>query len=91
MVPIENPTINAESSMVCTDAPPVQIREKIKIGDWIKESEVEIYHPYPKPFNYKGALCKWYNHKELHQERVVGFAGIICVMKPGQWQVVDKF
>ena len=91
LVPVDNPVVNSESSMVCTDAPPIRIREKIRVGDWIEESEVGVFHRYPKPFRHQGDQCKWFTHKEAHLGKPVGFAGIMCTMKPGKWQVVDLF
>lgn len=91
LVPVDNPVVNAESSMVCTDAPQIKMREKIRIGDWIRESEVSVFHSRPTPFKYLGTECKWFTHREAHLGKMVSFAGIMCAMKPNQWQVVDLF
>jgi hypothetical protein len=91
LAPVEPATVNAESSMVCSDAPTVKVREKVKIGDWVQESEVMPFRQYPKPFAYNGTTCKWFSYREAHQGRPVSFAGIMCIMQPNQWQVVDLF
>ena len=84
-------TVNSESSMVCTDEPKVTLRERIRAGDWVKESEVAPFAGRTKPFLYQGVPCKWFLHKEAHLGKMVGFAGIICQSRPGQWQVIDLF
>ena len=91
LIPVDDPVVNSESSMVCTDAPPIRIRERIRVGDWIQESEVGVFHRYPRPFRHQGTECKWFSHKEAHLGKPVGFAGIMCTMQPGKWQVVDLF
>ena len=91
LIPVEDPVVNSESSMVCTDAPPIKIRERIRVGDWIEESEVGVFHRYPQPFRHQGTDCKWFSHREAHLGRPVGMAGIMCTMRPGKWQVVDLF
>lgn len=91
LIPVDNPVVNAESSMVCTDAPQIKLREKIRVGDWVRESEVGVFHGRPMPFKYQGTQCKWFTHREAHLNKMVSFAGIMCAMKPNQWQVVDLF
>jgi len=91
LIPVEDPVVNSESSMVCTDAPSIRIRERIRVGDWIEESEVGVFHRYPQPFRYQGTDCKWFTHREAHLGKPVGFAGIMCTMRPGKWQVIDLF
>lgn len=91
LTPVAPEKINAESSMVCSDAPAVKTREKVKIGDWLQESEVMPFRQFPKPFAYNGTTCKWFSYREAHQGRPVSFAGIMCIMQPNQWQVVDLF
>lgn len=90
LIPVDNPVVNAESSMVCNEAPPTRIREKIRVGDYVLESEVGVFHSKPKPFRYQGSQCKWFTYKEIHLGKPVGFAGIMCIMQ-SQWQVVDLF
>jgi len=89
--PVDPERVNAESSMVCSDAPAVRLREKVKNGDWLSESEVMPFAEYPKPFNYNGTTCKWFAYREAHQGRPVSFAGVMCMMQPNRWQVVDLF
>lgn len=91
LTPVNPSTVNTESSMVCTDAPAIKVREKIKIGDWVQESEVMPFRQFPKPFTHNGTTCKWFSYREAHQGRPVGFAGIMCKMQSKQWQVVDLF
>jgi hypothetical protein len=91
LAPVDPENISAESSMVCTDAPKVNIREKVKIGDWVQESEVMPFRQFPKPFKHNGTTCKWFSYREAHQGRPVGFAGVMCMMQSNQWQVVDLF
>lgn len=90
LIPVVDPVVNAESSMVCNEAPAIKIRKNIKIGDYVLESEVGVFHRYPKPFRYQGGQCKWFTYKEPHLGKPVGFAGIMCIMQD-QWQVVDLF
>ena len=91
LVPVENPVVNAESSMVCTDAPQIKPRERVRIGDWVRESEVGVFHSHPRPFSYQGTQCRWFTHREAHLGKMVSFGGIMCAMKPDQWQVIDLF
>lgn len=91
LLPVENASVDTESNMVCTDEPVVKPVEKVRINDWVKESELAIYKPYPKPFWYNGMWCKWFSYKEAHLGRPVAFAGVMCEMQKGRWQVVDLF
>jgi len=91
LAPVDPEKISAESSMVCSDAPAVKLKEKIKNGDWLLESEVAPFAQYPKPFTYNGTTCKWFSYREAHQGRPVSFAGVMCMMQPNRWQVVDLF
>jgi hypothetical protein len=91
LAPVNPESVDAESSMVCSDAPKVSIREKIKIGDWVQESEVMPFRQFPKPFKHNGTTCKWFSYREAHYGRPVGFAGVMCEMQKNHWQVVDLF
>lgn len=87
----DSTVVNTESSMVCTDEPKLTLKSRIRIGDWVRESEVAPFPRKTEPFVYQGTPCKWFLHKEPHLGKVVGFAGIICQTRPGHWQVIDLF
>lgn len=91
LTPVDNPVVNAESSMVCTDAPQIKFRERVRIGDLIRESEVGVHHRYPQPFRHKGTQCKWFIHQEAHLGKLVSFGGIMCATRNDLWRVVDLF
>jgi hypothetical protein len=91
LTPVTNPVVNAESSMVCTDAPQLKFRERVRVGDLVRESEVGVHHGYPNPFRHKGTQCKWFIHSEAHLGKLVSFGGIMCATRSEQWQVVDLF
>lgn len=91
LVPVDNPVINTESSMVCTDAPKVSLRKHLRVGDFVRESEVDVFRSKPHPFAYQGTHCKWFIHREPHLGKMVSFGGVMCLVKSTQWQVIDLF
>lgn len=91
LVPVDNPIVNSESSMVCTDAPKVSLRKTVRVGDFVRESEVDVFRSKPNLFNHQGTQCKWFIHREPHLGKMVSFAGIMCLVKANRWQVIDLF
>jgi len=91
LVPVDNPIVNSESSMVCTDAPKRTLRKTVRVGDFIRESEVDVFRSKPNLFNFQGTQCKWFIHREAHLGKLVSFGGIMCLVKQNQWQVIDLF
>jgi hypothetical protein len=83
--------ITMDQSMVCTDQPIPKVRAAVKIGDIIKESEVQIDPQHPEPFRYKNTTCRWFIETDAQGTQLYQWQGIACLVRNQEWQVVDKF
>ena len=81
-----------ESEMVCRDDPLPEVKT-VRIGDLVQLSEVAPHPQKPGFFEYKGAKCRWFVESDFDPVRrdVFQHQGIVCLLRKGEWQVVDKF
>jgi hypothetical protein len=95
---LEEPTaknVNADTQMVCSDLDEIKIHP-VRVGDVIWESETDLhFHPDErKPFDYKGATCRWFSERDIRDQNLWLYQGIICRVDSTQhskWRVIDKF
>lgn len=90
LIPAET-TVSTESTMICSDEPKIRIRESVRVGEWVRESELRPMTGRDRPFRYQGQTCRWFLHQEPHLGKIIGFAGIMCKLRPNEWQVIDLF
>ncbi len=81
-----------EQEMVCRDDPLPMVRT-VRIGDIVQLSELAPHPQKPNFFEYKGARCRWFVESDFDPVRrdVFQHQGIVCLLRKGEWQVVDKF
>lgn len=89
---ISNGKVLSENEMICTDRPELTVKT-VRIGDIVQISELAPHPEKPKFFSYKGSQCRWFvesdfdsNTRDLFQ-----WQGIVCNVRKGEWQVIDKF
>lgn len=84
--------ITSESEMICTDRPGQNIKT-VKVGDIVNISELAPHPEKPNFFDYKGAKCRWFVESDVNLQTrdVFQWQGIVCQVRKGDWQVVDKF
>lgn len=84
--------VSHESEMVCRDDPLPEVKT-VRIGDIVQLSEVAPHPQKPGFFEYKGAQCRWFVESDFDPVRrdVFQHQGIVCLLRKGEWQVVDKF
>jgi hypothetical protein len=85
-------TMKSEQEMVCRDDPLPEVKST-KIGEVVKISELAPHPQKPDFFDYKGAKCRWFVESDFDPVRrdVMQWQGIACLLRKGEWQVVDKF
>lgn len=83
--------IQAEELMICSDQPEIKPREAVKVGDVVRESEVNPHPKKPYLFPYKGTYCKWFIETDAVGTDLMQYQGIICRVRNTDWQVIDKF
>jgi len=78
--------------MVCRDDPLPEVRT-VRVGDIVQLSELAPHPQKPDFFTYKGAKCRWFIESDFDPVRrdVFQHQGIVCLLRKGEWQVVDKF
>lgn len=83
---------SVEQEMVCRDDPLPEVRT-VRIGDIVQLSELAPHPQKPDFFEYKGARCRWFVESDFDPVRrdVFQHQGIVCLLRKGEWQVVDKF
>ena len=84
--------ITVEQEMVCRDDPLPQVKT-VRIGDIVQLSELAPHPEKPNFFEYKGARCRWFVESDFDPIRrdVFQHQGVVCLLRKGEWQVVDKF
>lgn len=85
-------TMKSEQEMVCRDDPLPEVKA-VKIGEIVKISELAPHPQKPDFFEYKGAQCRWFVESDFDPVRrdLFQWQGIACLLRKGEWQVVDKF
>ena len=78
--------------MVCSDLPKVTTRA-VAIGDVVQLSAVRPHPTNTKPFGYKGAECRYFIETDVGTVAtdLYTWQGVICNVRQGEWQVVDKW
>lgn len=81
-----------EQEMVCRDDPLPEVRT-VRIGDIVQLSELAPHPQKPDFFEYRGAKCRWFVESDFDPVRrdVFQHQGVVCLLRKGEWQVVDKF
>lgn len=81
-----------EEEMVCRDDPLPEVKT-VRIGDIVQLSELAPHPQKPNFFEYRGARCRWFVESDFDPVRrdVFQHQGIVCLLRKGEWQVVDKF
>jgi hypothetical protein len=89
---IAGSAIKVDQEMICTDRPEPEVRT-VRIGDIVQLSEVAPHPKKPDFFTYKGAQCKWFVETDVNTEArdLFQWQGIVCNVRKGEWQVIDKF
>jgi hypothetical protein len=82
----------SESEMICRDDPIPEVRST-KIGDVVQISELAPHPQKPGFFDYRGAKCRWFVESDVNLQTrdIFQWQGIVCQVRKGDWQVVDKF
>ncbi|NBP66236.1 MAG: hypothetical protein EBU66_16490, partial [Bacteroidetes bacterium] len=83
---------SASQEMICRDDPLPTVKS-VKIGDIVQISELAPHPQKPNFFEYRGAQCRWFveSDVDLVARDVFQWQGIVCRVRKGEWQVVDKF
>lgn len=82
----------ATQDLVCRDDPLPTVRS-VRVGDIVQISELAPHPQKPNLFEYQGAQCRWFveSDVDLSARDVFQWQGIVCKVRKGEWQVVDKF
>ena len=89
---ITNGKILTENEMICTDRPDPAVKT-VRVGDIVQLSELAPHPEKPKFFTYKGSQCRWFVESDFDQNTrdLFQWQGIVCNVRKGEWQVIDKF
>lgn len=89
---VNGSTMRVEEEMVCRDDPLPEVKI-VRIGDIVQISELAPHPQKPGIFDYKGAKCRWFVESDFDPVRrdVFQHQGVVCLLRKGEWQVIDKF
>ena len=81
-----------EQEMICTDRPEPTVKS-VKIGDIVQLSELSPDPKEPNFFQYKGTQCRKFVESDfdINKRDLFQWRGVVCLVRRGEWQVVDKF
>lgn len=84
--------VTSEQEMICTDRPEPTVRA-VKIGDIVQLSEVAPDPNEPNFFQYKGTQCRKFIETDFDPSKrdLFQWRGVVCLVRRGEWQVIDKF
>lgn len=84
--------ITTETEMICTDRPDPKI-QTVRVGDIVQISELSPHPEKPNFFEYKGTKCRWFVESDFDSNKrdLFQWQGIVCQVRKGDWQVIDKF
>jgi hypothetical protein len=90
---LKSVTISSESTVVCKEQGPEEVPLiNPPIGTVINNPNRLRKHPnFPNPFNYKGQECRWYLETGFNGKDIKQISGIVCMLEPTRWVIVDKF
>jgi hypothetical protein len=78
--------------MVCTDQDLPKTRNSVKIGDVVKESEVQPDPLWPQARRLDdGNVCRRFVESNLQGVDMRRSKGVICQVSENAWKVVDKY
>jgi hypothetical protein len=79
-------------SKVCRDDALPEVKT-VRVGDIVQISELAPHPEKPNFFEYKSTKCRWFVESDFDPVRrdVLQHQGIVCLLRKGEWQVVDKF
>lgn len=85
-------SVTHEQEMICRDDPLPQVKT-VRVGDIVQISELAPHPQRPGFFDYRGAQCRWFVESDVNLQTrdVFQWQGIVCNVRKGEWQVVDKF
>lgn len=81
-----------EQDMVCKDDPQPEVKA-VRVGDVVQISELAPHPQKPNFFDYKGTKCRWFVESDFDPKTrdIFQWQGVACLVRKGEWQVVDKF
>lgn len=84
--------VTAEQEMICTDRPEPQVKT-VRIGDVVQLSELAPDPKEPNFFQYKGTQCRKFVETDFDPKKrdLFQWRGVVCLVRKGEWQVIDKF
>jgi hypothetical protein len=84
--------ITNEQEMICTDRPEPTVKT-VRIGDVVQLSEVAPDPKEPNFFQYKGTQCRKFIETDFDPKKrdLFQWRGVVCLVRKGEWQVIDKF
>lgn len=80
--------------MICTDEelPSLQARNAVRIGEIVRDSQVQPHPLYRDVFQFRGAQCRWFVESVPRPGQVEMSQGVICKSPDEKaWMVVDKW
>ena len=84
-------TVLAEEQMICSDMPKLQTKGA-EIGDVVQLSELRPHPNKPTSFGYKGTECRYFIQPDVNKRNeLYTWQGVVCNVRRGDWQVVDKW
>lgn len=88
-------SISMQQDMTCTDEPIPHTKPEVRIGDAVKESELQPHPLYKNPFRFRGGMCRWFVESRPVSGDMDMSQGIICrdptYTNETVWKVVDKW
>lgn len=90
--------IRVEKEMICTDRPDPEVKKTVKVDDIVTLSELIINPSKPNIFPYKmksgsTVQCRYFVEHDFNPvtRNIFENEGIVCLLRKGEWQVVDKW
>lgn len=84
--------LTVQEEMICTDQEMPKIRTAVKVGDVVKESEVQPDPLWPQSQKFAdGNVCRRFVESNLVGVDMSRSKGVICQVSESAWKVVDKW
>jgi len=89
---VSKKSMTVQEEMVCTDQELPKTRNSVKIGDVVKESEVQPDPLWPQARRLDdGNVCRRFVESNLQGVDMRRSKGVICQVSENAWKVVDKY
>jgi hypothetical protein len=89
---VSKKSMTVQEEMVCTDQDLPKTRNSVKIGDVVKESEVQPDPLWPEARKLRdGNTCRRFVEADLKGVDMQRSKGVICQISENAWKVVDKY